>query len=275
MKCSGHLQKMRNTLSNPVDYHLLLDDHAEHLNPYIGKKISIDYAGAIHCTACGRKTNKSYSQGHCYPCFQKLPQCDMCIMKPETCHYDAGTCRDSNWGDDHCMQPHYVYLANSSGIKVGITRGTQIPTRWIDQGASQALPIFKVSHRKLSGLIEVALKDHVSDRTDWRKMLKGSPEAVDLIERRNELLALASKELDTLREQFGEQAMEVLTDAEIVSITFPVEQYPEKIKSLNLEKTPHVEGVLQGIKGQYLILDCGVINLRKYTGYDVTFSLNE
>jgi hypothetical protein len=273
MKLAGHLRKMRVSLESPVAYELLVDDHAEALNPYIGKRLRMEYEGDIHCTACGRKTKKSYSQGHCYPCSQSLACCDLCIMKPETCHYDAGTCREPEWGEQHCMQIHYVYLANSSGLKVGITRAPQIPTRWIDQGASQALPIFRVSHRYLSGLVEVAMKEHVSDRTDWRRMLKGSPEAVDIEQRRDELFAASQDALNDLTKRFGEEAIEFLEHDEVVNIDYPITEYPDKVRPLNFDKTPVIEGTLLGIKGQYLILDCGVLNIRKFSGYDVKIEL--
>ena len=253
-----------------VQYQLPLDDQLIPLNDYIGKHIKLTYLGEIHCLECGRKTKKNYNQGFCYPCFQSLAKCDMCIMKPETCHYHEGTCREPEWGEEFCMQEHYVYLANSSGIKVGITRGTQIPTRWIDQGASEALPIFKVSNRLLSGKIEMAIKNHVSDRTDWRKMLKGSPEHVDLAAKRDELVKASEKELKNIEKEFGKSEIELL-DVEQIKISFPIDKYPEKVKSLNFDKTPEIEGVLQGIKGQYLILDSGVLNIRKFGGYKVTF----
>ena len=169
------------------------------------------------------------------------------------------------------MQDHYVYLANSSGIKVGITRGTQIPTRWIDQGASQALPVFRVSDRLLSGKIEVAIKAHVSDRTDWRKMLKAEAESVNLSEKRDELLLAAEKEIQQIKKEYADADIEFLSDAEPVSISYPIETYPEKVKSLNFDKTPEIDGLLQGIKGQYLILDTGVLNIRKFAGYQITF----
>ena len=197
----------------------------------------------------------------------------MCIVKPETCHYDAGTCREPEWAQQHCMQPHYVYLANSSGIKVGITRGSQIPTRWIDQGASQALPVFRVGTRYQSGLLEVAIKQHISDRTDWRKMLKGEAEPRDLVAMRDELAELCGEQISALQQRFGDQNIRFLSDEPVVEIQYPVERYPEKIKSLNLDKTPLVEGVLLGIKGQYLIMDTGVINIRKYSGYKLDVDL--
>jgi hypothetical protein len=272
MKTSGHLKKMVTSLKSPVQYHLPIDDDLVNINDRIGDSISLHYSGEIHCVACGRKSNKSFSQGHCYPCFISLASCDMCIMKPETCHYHLGTCREPQWGETHCMQDHIVYLANSSGIKVGITRGSQVPTRWIDQGATQALPIFRVSNRLLSGKIEMAIKAHVSDRTDWRKMLKAEAEKVNLLDKKDELLLAAEKEIQEIRKEYADSDVEVLSQAELVNISYPVETYPEKVKSLNFDKTPEIEGQLQGIKGQYLILNSGVLNIRKFAGYQISFS---
>ncbi len=269
MKTSGHLRKMRTEASQPVQYHLPLDDELVPMNDYLGNTLKLEFSGEIHCIECGRKTNKSYNQGYCYPCFISLAACDMCIMKPETCHFDKGTCREPEWAQGHCMQDHVVYLANSSGLKVGITRGSQVPTRWIDQGATQALPVFRVRNRLLSGLLEVAIKGHVSDRTDWRKMLKGEAEALDLAERRDELLDAAEAQVKDVRAAHPDDHIEFLENAEMVSLNFPVNEYPEKVKSLNLDKTPAIEGQLMGIKGQYLILDSGVLNIRKYAGYHV------
>lgn len=269
----GNIEKMHVTLAQPVQYQLSIGDALQDMNALIGQRIKLVYAGEIHCVACGRKTNKSFSQGHCYPCFRSLAACDMCIMKPETCHFDQGTCREPEWAQSHCMQPHYVYLANSSGIKVGITRGTQVPTRWIDQGATQALPVFKVQTRLQSGLVEVELKNHVSDRTDWRKMLKGDAEPVDLAMIRDELAEKSSGRLAELVASYGNDAIEFLPDEKAVDISYPVTQYPEKIKSLNFDKQPEIEGMLQGIKGQYLILDNGVLNIRKFSGYNIELQI--
>ena len=268
----GSIEKMKVGLADPVEYQLNVGDEMLTMNDVIGKNIKLHYQGEIHCIVCERKTNKSFGQGHCYPCFRDLARCDMCIMKPETCHYDAGTCREPEWGKTHCLQPHYVYLANSSGVKVGITRGTQIPTRWIDQGASQALPIFTVQTRKQSGLLEVELKKHVSDRTDWRKMLKGDPDKKDLTAVRDELFETCSEAISDIQSEYGKAAIIALSDEKVVDIQYPVTQYPEKVKSLNFDKQPEIEGKLLGIKGQYLILDVGVLNIRKFTGYtlDVT-----
>ncbi|MBT7529595.1 MAG: DUF2797 domain-containing protein, partial [Gammaproteobacteria bacterium] len=161
---------------NPVQYSLRLNDEAYPLNEYIGQKVTLKHLGTIECLECGRASKKSFSQGYCYPCFKKLAQCDLCIVSPERCHFDQGTCRDADFAANFCMQPHIVYLANSSGIKVGITRPENLPTRWIDQGAVQALPVMSVMTRQQSGFVEVAFKKLVSDKTHWQKMLRGENE---------------------------------------------------------------------------------------------------
>lgn len=269
MKTVGHIRKMRVELGPPVQYSLPIGDELIAMNEHIGQQMSLTYSGGIHCIACGRKTNKSFNQGYCFPCLRSLAECDLCIVRPEQCHFAQGTCRDEQWGQAHCMQPHIVYLANSSGIKVGITRKTQIPTRWIDQGAVQALPIFEVKSRFTSGLLEVILKRHVSDRTDWRKMLKGIAQPVDLIAQRQQLLSVCEKEISELQQNVAYVDIVPLENQSVVSVDFPVREYPEKVKSLNFDKTPEINGLLLGIKGQYLILDSGVLNMRKFAGYRI------
>ena len=170
------------------------------------------------------------------------------------------------------MNEHIVYLANSTGIKVGITRRENIPTRWIDQGAVQALPVFSVQTRQQSGFVEVAFKAHISDKTHWQRMLKETPEHIDLPALRDQLLLDISEDIKALQERFGIQAVQAITDAEVQTFNYPVEQHPTKVKSMNFDKMPEVEGVLQGIKAQYLIFDIGVINLRKFTSYEVEFT---
>lgn len=273
MQITGNIRKLTTRLDAPVEYELPVGEQSLALNPLIGQSLSLEYQGEIHCIECGRKTSKSFNQGYCYPCFRSLAQCDSCIVKPEQCHYFEGTCREPEWADQHCMQDHYVYLANSSGIKVGITRGSQIPTRWMDQGASQALPILRVKNRLVSGLAEVILKQHVSDKTAWQRMLKGAPEAVDLTAQRDTLFEQCHAELQQLADQQGEEGISWLKDETPVEISYPVENYPQKVTSLNFDKTPKIEGILQGIKGQYLILSSGVLNMRKFSGYklQVTF----
>ncbi|HSP32653.1 MAG TPA: DUF2797 domain-containing protein, partial [Halomonas sp.] len=268
----GCLSKMAAALPShqeaQVVYHLRAGEHRVALNERIGEPLSLRWTGAIACTHCGRATKKSFAQGHCYPCFKRLAQCDTCIMKPETCHYFLGTCREPEWGERHCFQPHVVYLANSSGLKVGITRKTQMPTRWLDQGAIQALPILEVDTRQQSGFVEMLFKEQVGDRTNWRAMLKGDVEPMDLIAERDRLLSLLAAGLSQLRETHGADAIRAL-EQPAQYFHYPVSDFPKKVVSHNFDKQPLVEGVLQGIKGQYLILDSGVINLRKFTGYEV------
>ncbi|MDH4581468.1 DUF2797 domain-containing protein [Pseudomonas sp. BN415] len=268
----GALSKMSVRLETPVQYGFRLGEADIAANPLIGKQLRLEFLGAIHCTHCGRKTKKSFSQGYCYPCFTKLAQCDSCIVSPEKCHFDQGTCREPEWGERFCMTDHVVYLANSSGIKVGITRASQVPTRWIDQGASQALPIMRVATRQQSGFVEDLLRSRVADRTNWRAMLKGEAPALDLPSVRDELFEDCAEGIRALQDRFGLQAIQPVSDIQTIEISYPVDAYPTKVVSFDLDKTPVVEGTLRGIKGQYLILDTGVINLRKYTAYQLAIS---
>ncbi|MCH2347166.1 MAG: DUF2797 domain-containing protein [Pseudomonadales bacterium] len=268
----GVLRKMHSRLENPVRYQILLSDMVVPLNDLIEKQIKLEYSGTIYCINCGRKSRKSFNQGYCYPCFQRLAECDGCIIHPEKCHFDQGTCREPAWGERFCMQDHIVYLANSSGLKVGITRATQIPTRWIDQGATQALAIIRVRSRLQSGILEVMFKQYVSDKTNWRAMLKGEAEPLKMEEEADRLLKECDSELKELAESFGFFAISVLNGIASVGINYPVIKYPEKVTSFNFDKDPVVEGTLLGIKGQYLIFDTGVINLRRFSGYEVQLS---
>jgi len=239
---TGHLRKMHTHYedsSKAVEYSLNLTD-ADGLvseankdlsiNALIGKSLSIHYKQEIHCVACGRKSNKSFNQGHCYPCLIRLASCDKCIMSPEKCHYEQGTCREPQWGLDNCMSTHYVYLANSSGLKVGITRENQLPTRWIDQGAIQALPIYKVSQRYFSGLVEVLYKTQVSDRTQWQRMLKGQVEAMDLLAHQQQLQELLADQVAEMSDKLPLGAIESIDNQSMTEILYPVIEYPTKIK---------------------------------------------
>jgi len=292
---TGKLKKMRVELTGAeeanvvpganVNYYLPVGDEEVFLNPYIGKTFQLEFGGQINCSHCGKKTNKSFSQGYCFPCMRKLAQCDMCIMKPETCHYHLGTCREPEWGQSNCFVPHYVYLSNTSGLKVGITRHTQIPIRWIDQGATQATIIYKVATRQQSGMVEMAFKDLIADKTNWRTMLKENQPDRDLHSEASKLKSQLSSSIDKVIEIYDKSLTEndttnraasnqpeiEATNSEVVNIHYPVLEFPTKIKSHNFDKNPLVEGTLLGIKGQYLIFDTGVINIRKFTSYHVTF----
>lgn len=269
MKYQGQTKKLLSRLETPVAYALPIGEAEVALNDLLGKTLSLRYTGRISCIHCSRNTNKSFSQGYCYPCFQKLAQCDSCIISPERCHYDAGTCREPVWGDHFCMQDHVVYFANSSGLKVGITRASQLPTRWIDQGATAALAVLRTRSRQQAGFCEVIFKQHMADRTNWRNMLKGEQDDIDLTAERDRLLLECAQELSDMQERFGLHAISMLTGVDAINIAYPVQTYPEKVVSLDLEKTPEISGTLLGIKGQYLIFDSGVINIRKYTGYEL------
>ncbi len=239
------------------------------LNPLIGRPVKLLFKKQINCTHCGTTVKKAYAGGYCYPCSIKLAECDMCILKPELCHFSKGTCREPSWGESNCMIPHYIYLANSSGLKVGITRATQIPTRWIDQGAVAGLPIMKVSTRYQSGVFEKMFAEEIADKTDWRKMLKGQIEEIDLLDKREELFQLFGDDLDSMEGDFGAGQVEILEHENVTLIDYPVLTYPEKVTSLSFDKSESVGGILQGIKGQYMIFDTGVINIRSHTGYRI------
>jgi len=261
----GAIIKMENQLENPVQYVLPIGKDSIPMNELISKYIRFKWEKQINCIACGRKTNKSFSQGFCYPCFINAPETSECILRPQLCLAHEGISRDMEWAEDHCLKDHFVYLAISSGVKVGVTRSAQIPTRWIDQGAWQAIKLAKTPNRYLAGLIEVSLKEHISDRTQWQRMLKNQLiEGVDLLNKKKEMLEHLSNELR--KYEYPEN--------EITEITYPVNEYPEKVKSVSFDKLYEIEGRLWGIKGQYLIFDDGtVLNIRKHNGYKVSLEI--
>lgn len=253
------MSELQHEPSTPVHYYLLLGEHRISLNDRLGAKISMTYLQEKACCHCGRISKKLYNNGYCYPCFAKLAECDLCIVKPHECHYHLGTCRDENFAKQYCMIPHLVYLAVSSGIKVGITRKNRVLTRWVDQGALRAVAVAETPTRRIAGDIEYMLAQHLPDKTDWRKMLRGEVDEVDLE-------VFKARIATWLPEEYHPY---LLSSGEIREFTYPVQQVPEKIRSLSLDKTDRVEGTLLGIKGQYLLLDQGVFNVKKHTGYKV------
>ncbi len=265
MTYQGNLKKMATELDSPIQYTLHLGDSVISMNELIGKKVNLHYEGVINCKICGRKTKKAFGEGLCYPDFMNHPANSPCIIKPELCEGHLGKGRDPQWEEEHHVQPHIVYLALSSNVKVGVTRTTQVPTRWIDQGAWQAIVLCEVPYRKIAGDIEVALKEHLSDKTSWQKMLKHDvDESVDL-------LAEKARIADLLPGEYHEYLSE---DDDVWELTYPVETFPTKVKSQSLDKVSDIEGVLQGIKGQYLMFDEGkVFNVRRHTGYLVSLSV--
>lgn len=267
MTVSGPLTKMKTSLADGVaQYWLRLGDQEVEMNALIGKNISLTWSGVINCIRCGRVTKKSFAQGYCYPCFRDAPETESCILRPETCQAHEGISRDMEWSKNHCLQDHYVYFAVSSGLKVGVTRATQIPTRWIDQGADRAIIVARTPNRFTAGTIEVALKKHFNDKTNWRRMLTNNVDMlIDLLQERDKLKRLLGDEHRIYLKQ----------DFEIMKLSYPVEVYPEKVKSNNFEKTKTIAGQLTGIKGQYLFFDhSNVINIRAQGGYNVDLSWN-
>ena len=260
---TGRLKKLDGQCDDKgnVSYQLHLGDTSIGLNDLLGQRMLLEFTGEIHCVACQRKIKKPFN-GYCYPCFRTLPQADMCMVKPEACHFHLGTCRDGEWGTSHCFIDHTVYLANSSGLKVGITRSYRKLTRWIDQGASEAIVLLQTKKRLQAGKVEVFLKQYFADKTNWRKMLKGTAESRDLIQDKKNVT-------ETLLTQFKEIEM---VDDTLWQLSYPVLQYPEKVTSLNLVKETSVTSCLMGIKGQYLILEKGVLNMRKLQGHGLFVS---
>ena len=260
-------QPLRGELKTPIQYTWTLNNVDYNLNTWLGKKLTILFHGKITCIHCQRPTKKSFNQGYCYPCFQKLARCALCVLKPETCHFHLGTCREPEWGLSHCMQSHIVYLANTSDLKVGITRANHVPNRWIDQGATQAIPFFSVHTRFQSGLIEDRMKTLLPDKTHWRKMLAGEAAPLDLMAERERLYPLVLEKIIPLHATF-------LTEATPITLKYPILEIPAKIQSVNPEKTPTIEGSLVGIKGQYLLFDTGqVLNIRNTTGYHIRLTI--
>lgn len=258
------LKKMSTELLDVVNYQLNINGKNHLMNDYLEKKIKISWKGLVICH-CGKEMRKFFRSGFCYNCYWTLPEASPSIFKPELCTAHLGIEeRDLNWEKEFQLTTHYVYLANSSGIKVGITRASQGVVRWMDQGASQAILLAKVPNRRFSGDIEVALKPYVSDKTNWRKMLSGEPNTVDLVKFKHQLIKHVPSKLKKY----------ILDDDYVTEVRYPVQQYPKKIKSVKLEKSSTIEGLLLGIKGQYLILDQDrVFNVRSHEGFVVDFSV--
>jgi hypothetical protein len=273
MKKSGVISKMiakckpksdSNTCC--VSYALPVGDEVITMNDLIGHQISLLFKNEIHCLHCGNLTKKSYGQGYCYPCFISIPETDECILRPELCQAHLGISRDMEWSKANCLKEHYVYLAISSGLKVGVTRASQVPTRWIDQGAWKAVQLAKTENRHLAGQIEVALKEHFDDKTNWRNML------TDKINRDIDLQAEKEEAKNFLPDNLTRYLVD---ENHIQEFHYPVLTYPVKVKSINFDKEHEYSGILEGIKGQYLIFKGGdVLNIRKHNGYLVELQTN-
>ena len=260
MIAAGNLKKMFTKLDDQVRYQLRLSDELK-MNDLVGEKIKLNWLGTINCQKCGKITKKSFGEGFCYNCFVSAPEAAECIIRPELCRAHLGQGRDPQWEEEHHNRPHVVYLAASSAVKVGITRMEQVPTRWIDQGASSAIKLAITPNRYEAGVLEVALKEFFTDKTHWQRMLKNDIDPfIDLVD---EKWGLEEHLPNDLVDQFTE-------DDDITELNYPVLRYPQKVKSLSFDKLPKIEGKLEGIKGQYLLFEGGeVLNIRKHTGYYV------
>ncbi|NNK10113.1 MAG: DUF2797 domain-containing protein [Flavobacteriaceae bacterium] len=263
MQYEGVLRKMKTEMGSPIQYYLLFNNDFLNVNQVLNKELHIAFL-KYQCLNCGLE-RPIFRQGFCRSCFYEIPSAGDWIMHPElsTAHLGKED-RDLDYEKKVQLQPHIVYLANSSNVKVGVTRKTQVPTRWIDQGAHEAIEIVEVPNRYLAGITEVALKEHVADKTNWRKMLTNKVDDEDLVDWRNQL-----------RQYIPEEAASYFIESnKETELEFPVLRYPEKVKSLNLEKTPEYRGKLMGIKGQYFLFeDNTVFNIRGSEGYYVSLNI--
>ncbi len=258
MTYTGNIHKMRTEGTDPVFYFLTIGNTEISMNELIGKHIKIEYKNQINCISCNSITNKSFHQGYCYSCFVSLPQTDEGVLRPEKDMSHLGISRDMEWAKEHSLIDHYVYLAITGNVKVGVTRYTQIPQRWIDQGAISAIKLAKTPYRNLAGQMEVEIGKHISDKTNWSKMLQTQASSIDLTELKKQIIEKIPAELKKY----------ITFDNAITNIRYPFSYNIQKFKSLNMDSNNPITGKLSGIKGQYLIFDSGnVINIRKHNGY--------
>lgn len=262
------LKKMTTALSpdHLALYSLQGDNEMIDLNSLVGRELSIEFKGNIYCQHTGKKIKKSYAQGYSFESYMTLASLDSCLFNPELCHYDAGTCREPSWGESHCFIPHFIYLSLTSHLKVGVTRETNFPNRWIDQGASQGIKVFEAPNRKIAGLVEVELKKKYSDKTSWQAMVKNQVQQdIDLKKEAQKIVK---------SHQFEDLGVKVIENEDVLHLRYPCEDYPQKASQLNLDKTRHFQGKLLGIKGQYLLFEDKVFNVRRHQGYEVDLKVS-
>lgn len=271
---AGPLSKLAVEDTHPASYSLYLADETINANALIGRRVEIAFQDRITCRHCGEDTARSYGGGHCYTCFKTLARCDLCVVSPDRCHYFQGTCREPEWGEGFCMQPHRVYLANSAGLKVGITKPDHLPTRWLDQGATQALVVMATQTRQQAGLVEAALSRIVRDRTDWRALVTRDAPEIDLGSAWDQLARSAAAPLEALERRFP-GALDRAVDEKVRTFAYPIAAYPRRAERLTFDGPGLVSGELVGIKGQYLLFESGVFNVRQYTSYHVEVRLTD
>ena len=266
---SGVVQKMHVEAQDTVSYTLVdaaldaTEPQRLDMNERIGARLTLRFDGHKSCVLCGRSVRKLYNQGACYPCLTTRPETDGCIVRPHECHFfePDNPCRDEEFAFSRCFQPHVLYVALTSGPKVGITRQTQVPIRWMDQGATEAIIVARMGSRREIGLAEHALAREFADRTDWRRMLRGEATGVSL--------SAFADQVSARLTELGLGAPLPSSEQEHHRFSYPSSGAPDPLVSLKLDKTPELEGELLGIKGQYLLFDTGVINLRSHSGFHV------
>lgn len=259
MRWQGHIEKMAARLEGLVHYQLPLDDVLVDVNALLGRRLRVSFMHSIRCVSCGKTIPKTYGQGFCYPCFTTVPEADACVLSPEKCRAHLGEARDMSWATAHCLIPHVVYLAMSGNIKVGVTRHTQVPIRWIDQGASSAVVLCETPNRHIAGVIEVFLKQHYPDKTKWQQMLKGVHDEGDLLVEKQRAAALLPPILRGY----------VSGNDQVTSLSYPYAgALPEMLAQVTFDKQSVVEGVLTAVRGQYLVFDHHwALNVRRHRGY--------
>jgi hypothetical protein len=264
MKYETNLLKMRSEYHTPVKYFLPVGDSEIFMNELIGRKIEINYLNQINCIKCNAVTQKSFHQGYCYSCYISVPECDSGVLRPETDMSHLGISRDIEWSKKYSLINHYVYLAITGDLKVGVTRFNQIPNRWIDQGAISAIKICKTPYRNLAGIIEVELKKHLNDKTNVNKMLKTKSHNINLITEKQKYISLLPDELKKY----------ITTDNTITNISYPYNyQFDNFSNFIFSNKQNQISGILMGIKGQYLIFNNGIIfNVRAHSGYLISLT---
>lgn len=264
MTIDFNLSKMRTEYGFPVRYYLASDNGEIFMNDLIGSRISIEYQHVINCVSCGKVTGRSYMNGHCYDCYTTLPECDEGVFNPEKDLSHLGISRDMEWSKKYSLIDHYVYLAFTGDLKVGVTRHNQIPTRWIDQGAVAAIKFAKTPNRNLAGLIEVEMKKHIADKTNWKAMLSVSKQNIDLVERKKFFLPMLPDELVDYAS----------FDDSVTEIVYPYDYKLANVKAVSLNNFDKISGVLVGIKGQYLVFDNGIaFNVRSHSGYRIKLTI--
>lgn len=257
MTFQNYLRKMSVSIENEMIRYQLSKDFTA--NDLIGQTLQVSFLDDIRCVKCEAKIKKTYNDGYCFKCFDSSPENSPCVIRPELCRGHLGEGRDVSWEQENHNIPHIVYLAQTDVVKVGVTRKSNLVNRWIDQGAYRATVLAETPNRYEAGRIEVAMKDLVTDRTNWRKMLTNDmDDSIDLLEEKWRMEEYLPSDLSA----FFSDSEDVLT------LNYPVLQYPTKVQSIQLDKTPSFTKKLIGIRGQYFIFEDGsVLNIRKHSGY--------